>query len=253
LSPQSRTCYRAGVARGFPFLTRRLLQGEFIQRAAARLLGLYLDLALRSTRWTIEGRSHIAPYLGDGAVIVAFWHERLPLMPALWAEARRANPQRRAAVLASRHRDGRFIGSVLGRFGVRVVHGSTGTIKPGSERVRDRGGAAGLRALLTALEDGEAVVITPDGPRGPRRVAAPGAAQLGALSQAPVVPASGQIRHRITLRTWDRMVLPLPFGRGALVCLAPVFVPPNGVSTSLPGIEAALTQAADRADALCQP
>jgi lysophospholipid acyltransferase (LPLAT)-like uncharacterized protein len=230
----------------------RVLRSDLLQRMAAKVLGLYLDLALRSTRWTIEGGGHIAPYLREGAVIVAFWHERLPLMPALWAQARHANPQRRAAVLASRHRDGRFIGNVLDRFGVRVVHGSTGTIKPGTGRLRDRGGAAGLRALLAALEAGDAVVITPDGPRGPRRVAAPGAAQLGALTQAPVVPAAGQIRRRIILRSWDRMVLPLPFGRGALVCLPPVFVPPDGVSACLPAIEAALSAAADRADALCR-
>jgi lysophospholipid acyltransferase (LPLAT)-like uncharacterized protein len=232
-------------------LTKTLFRGSRVQLALARLLGLYLDLALRSTRWTMEGGTNIAPYLAAGPVIVAFWHERLPLMPALWIMAMRANPDRRAAVLASRHRDGRFLGGVMARFGVRLVYGSTGTGKPGRP-VRDRGGAAGLRALLAALEAGDAVVITPDGPRGPRRMAAPGTAQLGAMAQAPVVAASGQTRHRITLSSWDRMVLPLPFGRGALVCMPPIVVPRGQVGVALPQIEAALTAAAERADALCR-
>jgi lysophospholipid acyltransferase (LPLAT)-like uncharacterized protein len=234
---------------------RRLLKSQALQHAAAWLISLYLKFALRSTRWTIEGQAHVAPYIDGGAVIVAFWHERLPVVPALWMRTHTANPHRRVAALASRHRDGRFIGGVLENFGVRVVHGSSGSVKPGANgaRRRDRGGAAGLRALLAALAEGEAVVMTPDGPRGPRRVAAPGVAQLAALAQVPVLPASGQVRHRITLRSWDRMGLPLPFGRGALVCLPPILVPSQDAAAFLPRIERALSEAADRADALCAP
>jgi lysophospholipid acyltransferase (LPLAT)-like uncharacterized protein len=232
-------------------MSSRLLKSQALQNAGARLLGLYLELALRSTRWRFEGQAHLAPFLPGGAVIVAVWHERLPLVPALWVGARRAYPGRPVAALASRHKDGRFLGAVLGRFGVRIVHGSTGHEKR-SGRKRDRGGAAGLRALLAALKDDAAVVITPDGPRGPRRVAAPGVAQLAALAQAPVLAASGQVRWRFTLRSWDRMVVPLPFGRGVLVCEAPITVPPGQAAAFLPRIEAALTSAADRADQLCR-
>jgi lysophospholipid acyltransferase (LPLAT)-like uncharacterized protein len=75
---------------------------------------------------------------------------------------------------------------------------------------------------------------------------------LGALSGAPVLVASGQVRWRITLNSWDRMVLPLPFGRGSLVCLAPIRVAEDAVEPSLAAIAAALSQAADRADELCR-
>jgi len=231
-------------------MSSRLLKSQALQNAGARLLSLYLDLALRSTRWRFEGQAHLAPFLPGGAVIVASWHERLPLVPAMWVDARRVYPDRPVAALASRHRDGRFLGAVLGRFGVRIVHGSTGQPKAGT-RKRDRGGAAGMRALMAALKDGAAVVITPDGPRGPRRVAAPGVAQLAAVAQAPVLAASGQVRWRITLSSWDRMVVPLPFGRGVLVCEAPILVPLGEAAEFLPRIEAALTLAADRADMLC--
>jgi lysophospholipid acyltransferase (LPLAT)-like uncharacterized protein len=228
---------------------RRLLKSRTAQSAGAHLLGVYLDVALRSTRWTMEGQAFLDPYLSGGGVIVASWHERLPLIPALWVRARRRYPQRRVAALASRHRDGRFLGTVLGRFGVTMVHGSSDADPKG--RRRDRGGAAGLRALLTALGEGAAVVITPDGPRGPRRVAAPGVAQLAAMAQVAVLPAAAQLRWRITLRSWDQMVLPLPFGRGVLVCGPPILVPPDGAAAALQVIETALSAAADRADTLC--
>jgi lysophospholipid acyltransferase (LPLAT)-like uncharacterized protein len=231
-------------------MSRRLLKSEAVQMAVAKLLGLYLELALRSTRWRFEGQTHLAPYLAGGAVIVASWHERLPLIPAMWVSARHVNPNRPVAALASRHRDGRLLGEILGRFGVRIVHGSTEQVK-GVARRRDRGGAAGIRALLAALREGAAVVITPDGPRGPRRVAAPGVAQLASLGQAPVLAASGQVRWAITLRSWDRMVLPLPFGRGVLVCEEPILIPPGEAAAYLGRIEAAMNAAADRADSLC--
>ncbi len=229
---------------------RRLLKSRRVQAAGALVLGLYLDLALRSTRWTTEGQGFLEPYLSGGAVIVASWHERLPLIPALWMRARRRYPQRAVAALASRHRDGRFLGTLLERFGVRMVHGST-DIDSKAGRRRDRGGAAGLRALLAALGEGAAVVITPDGPRGPRRVAAPGVALLAAMAQVAVLPASAQLRWRITLKSWDKMVLPLPFGRGVLVCGAPILVPADEAAAFLPRIELALTEALERADALC--
>ena len=163
----------------------------------------------------------------------------------------RHNPNRRVAALASRHRDGQLIAGILARFGVRAIHGSTTRLKPGSTRAKPAGGAAGLRNLIAALANGDAIVITPDGPRGPPRTAAPGTTQLAALTGAPIIAVAGAVRPRITLKSWDRMVLPLPFGRGALVCLPPVTIPPEPPPTALTTLTQALTQAADRAEALC--
>ena len=230
----------------------RLLKSAVGNRAASAALGFYLEWTLRSTRWTIEGADYLAPFLADGAVIVACWHERLPLTPAFWLPARRANPKREIATLASRHQDGRLIASIMRRFGVRAVLGSSSRPRRETGQARDRGGAAGLRALLAALQVGQAVVITPDGPRGPRRVAAPGLGMLASLAQVAVLPVAGQARRRITLRSWDRLVLPIPFGRGALVCLPPIMVAHGQAGASQAGLEAALTEAADRADALCR-
>jgi hypothetical protein len=223
---------------------KRLLRHPPIQAALARLLGLYLAFALRTTRWSLVGREHMAPHAAGAPVIVAFWHERLPMMPMLWLKARRS-PEGRGArnrvhVLVSQHRDGRFIGAVVSRFALNVVLGSS-----------TRGGAKSLRLLLSLLGGGDHIAITPDGPRGPRRIAAAGVAQLAALSGAPILPCAAQTtRHRV-LRTWDRMVVPRPFGRGVVVCLPTIAVARGAWQEALPAIGAALTMAAERADRLC--
>ena len=227
---------------------KRLLRHPRTLALGAQALGAYLRFALRTTRWTLHGRDALGQHMLDGAAIFAFWHERLPLMPALWTMAlreRRGSPRGRMHVLVSRHQDGRLIGSIMQAFGVDVVYGSS------AKRNKDKGGGASLRALIGVLQQGDQIVITPDGPRGPARVAAPGVAQLAALTHAPIIPCAAQIRWRRVLPTWDRMILPLPFGRGVLVCAPPISVPREDWAGSLPQIEAAMTQAAEQADALC--
>jgi hypothetical protein len=131
---------------------------------------------------------------------------------------------------------------MMRRFGVGVVHGSS-----------RRGGAAGARAALPLLARGEHLIMTPDGPRGPRRIAAPGAAQIAALAGVKVLPCAAQVSRRWVLPSWDRMVIPKPFGHGVLVCLPPIAVTRDAVdgAAAVQIIATALTAAADRADALC--
>jgi lysophospholipid acyltransferase (LPLAT)-like uncharacterized protein len=222
---------------------RRLLRTRFAQAVLPRLMGGYLAFALRTTRWTFDGQEHFAPHGKGAAAVFAFWHEFLPLMPALVLIARRLPYYRPIPVhaLVSHHRDGRFIGEVVRRFGVEPVLGST-----------SRGGPAGMRNLLRLLRRGALIGITPDGPRGPRRVAAPGVVQLASTAEVPVLPCAARTRHRIVLGTWDRMPLPLPFGRGVVVCGPPVAIPRDGWQAAMPAVTAALNRAAERADTLCR-
>ena len=230
----------------------RLLRSAPAQAAAAAALGLYVDAALRTTRWSVHGAAHfVAPRAGH-PVLAAFWHERLPLSPAIWGHVRRSGVAGlRMHVLVSRHRDGRFFARLIRRFGVEVVHGSSERARSGGAG-SGKGGAAALRALVEVVAAGGLVAITPDGPRGPARRAAAGVAQLAALTGAPVLPVSAQTTRRLVLRTWDRMVLPLPFGRGVVVCGAPIPVARDGWRETMPAIEAALNTASDEADRLCR-
>jgi lysophospholipid acyltransferase (LPLAT)-like uncharacterized protein len=214
-----------------------------VQEALGSLLASYLALALRTTRWTLEGEEHVAPFAAGRPVIVAFWHERLALMPMLWVLAQGLPQARRsrAHVLVTRHRDGQLLRAFLGRFGLSIVSGSS-----------TRGGASGVRNLLGLLGCRDHVAITPDGPQGPRRVAAPGVAHLAALSGAPVLPCAGQTSRHWVLRSWDQMVVPKPFARGVIVCGPAIAVTREGWQDAMATIGPALTAASELADRLCQ-
>jgi lysophospholipid acyltransferase (LPLAT)-like uncharacterized protein len=225
-------------------MLKSFLRRPGVQAALAGLVGRYLAFALRTTRWTVEGAAHLAPHEAGRPAVAALWHECLPLMPALWLRIRR--PGARVHALASRHNDGRLIGEVMRRFGVEVVHGSS------ARDGRSKGGTASVLQLLDVLAQGSHVVLTPDGPRGPARHAAPGVAQLAALSGVPVLPCAARTTRARRLPTWDGMLLPLPFGRGILVIGEPIQVPREAWEATLPAIEAALTEAALRAEALAK-
>ncbi len=218
---------------------KAILQSAAVQTVLAWLALSYGGYIARSLRWRIDGAEYLRAEAGGAPVIVVFWHETLPAMPALWVHMRRLGMQRPAVGLASRHRDGQLVGRILRGLGIGLVSGST-----------SRGGAAGLRGLLRALQAGQDVILTPDGPRGPRRVAAPGVAQLAAMSGVRVVPCAALTRHAITLtKSWDSMRIPLPFGAGVVVCGKAIIVEraswQDGLADIAAGLDGALARAAD--------
>jgi lysophospholipid acyltransferase (LPLAT)-like uncharacterized protein len=230
-------------------MLRRLIRHPRTQAFLTDLVVLYLAAVFRTMRWTVEGADHVVEALAEAhddgrppAIIFTFWHERLPVMANAWRLVHRDRPAtrgHRVHVLVSRHRDGRLIGDIISRFELAPVHAST-----------SKGGAAGLRNLARLVGHGESVAITPDGPRGPRREAAPGVAQLAALSGRPVLPCAAATSRSVELGTWDRMIMPLPFARGVLIILPAIHVGRHdAVGEALPAIEAAMTAACRQADA----
>ncbi|PWS38406.1 hypothetical protein DFH01_03730 [Falsiroseomonas bella] len=221
---------------------RKLIRHPAVQAGLARILGAYIAFVARTTRWTLLNQDAALAEVASGRpLILAFWHERLPVLPVVRRLAIAQNPaiaRLTPYILVSQHRDGRFIGAAVERFGFRMVYGSS-----------SRGGGQALLEMMRILERGDPVAITPDGPRGPRRRAAPGVAQLAALSGAAVLPLGGATRHHRLLPSWDRMMLPLPFGRGAIACGRLIHVPRDGAEAALPEIAAELDAACAAADA----
>ncbi|MDB5370875.1 MAG: hypothetical protein JWP20_2433 [Roseomonas sp.] len=220
---------------------RSLIRHPATQFMLAGLVGRYLAFCYRTTRWSLVGEANILPYVkASKPLIVAFWHERLPMMPMLWTIVHAKYPETagwQPHVLVSQHRDGRFIGNIVSRFRLVMIHGST-----------SRGGAAAMRALVRVLREGNPVIITPDGPRGPRRQANEGAAQIAGLSRIPVLPTAAATRRHRLLPSWDRMMLPLPFTRGVLVCGPVITVEAADAKAGAALIQQALTDACDLAD-----
>lgn len=225
-------------------MLKRLLRRPAVQAALARLLAAWLGFVHRTTRWQLSLHPETEALLRAGRpFILALWHERLLPLVCQWRRFPDPAHAPRIALhmLISGHRDGRMIAAIAARIGVHSVEGSS-----------SRGGQAGLSRLLGLLAAGTAAVgITPDGPRGPRRVVQPGVAALARLSGRPVVCAGAATRRHRRLRSWDRMMLSLPFGPGALVVGPPLRIGRDeDQQAALAAITAALNAVTDEADRL---
>lgn len=175
---------------------------------APRLAYGYLRLCRLTMRLDYENHEALERVRANsGRYILAFWHSRFAMMPY-------AYPGDRIAVLSSTHADSRLLADVLRRFGFTVAEGSS-----------TRGGAAGLRTMVRLATQGHDLGITPDGPKGPAREAKPGVIAVARLAGLPIVPVSFSARPARRLGSWDRTLLPLPFGRGRYKYGTPIVVP----------------------------
>ncbi len=188
----------------------RPLRNPIIQATLAWLLAQWMRFCFATIRWTHVNRDIVEKIWADGGgVLCAFWHSRLGLSPAAWP-LDRAQP---AKGLASLSADGEFIARAMALQGIPSVRGSSANK---DKAKRSKGGTQALRDGLRQLKVG-ALALTPDGPRGPARQMAEGLPLLAKLSGVPVLFLGLSCRPAIRLNSWDRSLIPLPFGRGAIV------------------------------------
>jgi len=212
-----------------------LLRSRLLTTLAPHLAYAYIRWLGATVRVRYDNREALERARArSGPYVLVFWHARLVLM-------RQAYPDRRMVVLHSRHRDSRLLGQVMQRFGIDQAWGSS-----------TEGGAAGLRDVLRRIRAGADIGIAPDGPRGPRRRVQPGVIALARLSGAPIVPVSYSARPARRLRSWDRTLLPLPFGRAVFLYGDPLVVPHDADRVACERarleLEATLDRLTDEAD-----
>lgn len=150
-----------------------------------------------------------------GPMIFCLWHNRLGLSMTMWERFGRKKIHSSGLVcLISASHDGGVLARTLRYFKVDAVRGSS-----------SRRGAQALLELTSHAERGYSIAITPDGPRGPRYVIQDGIIALGQLSGSPILPVSTSVRGKLTLKSWDRFQIPLPFARCEVRLGMPLLVP----------------------------
>jgi lysophospholipid acyltransferase (LPLAT)-like uncharacterized protein len=181
------------------------------QRLKTRLIAAaaspIISSLCRTITWKVEGLQHYDEAIRSGRPpIMAFWHGRI--LPATWVFRNRG-----IVVMASANFDGQWMARIIERFGYGSVAGST-----------SRSGARALLELKREIERGHPVAFALDGPRGPARVAQPGAVWLAGATGSPILAFHMEASRSWTMRSWDRTQVPKPFSAVSLVVGEPLFV-----------------------------
>jgi lysophospholipid acyltransferase (LPLAT)-like uncharacterized protein len=131
---------------------------------AAVIRALYWTLRVRHVR--VENLERTPQY------IIAFWHAHLLMM----VKCRFRTP---ISVLISQSKDGELIARTMAHFEVDSARGSS-----------SRGGSAAMREMIRLARTGSNLVFTPDGPRGPARVATDGVVYAAQMTGLPIIPVA---------------------------------------------------------------
>lgn len=225
------------------------MRSDGVQVVLGWLLGTYMWLVLRTVRWRHENVACVEPVLaGPSGAIALFWHGRIPLGLAPTPQWSR----KRTKCLISPSADGEFIARALAMSGFGAIRASSA--KPG-DAAKARAAIGAVREAVAFVSGGGALVISPDGPRGPNERIAPGALQIARRSGQPVY-LMGIAAHPAwqSHKSWDRVMFPAPFGRGAVVWEGPLHVPADADDTRVAALiedwSARLSAATRRAEAM---
>jgi lysophospholipid acyltransferase (LPLAT)-like uncharacterized protein len=225
-------------------LLRNTLRSGWFQHAVGFLAAEYLRLVWLTNKFTYEPPDVYARVEPRMPAIFAFWHGQHFMTPFV-----RIKDSYRAKVLISRHRDGEYNAIAAVRLGIGTIRGS-GDHGAAFHR---KGGVGAFKEMVRALQDNYNVAVTADVPKR-SRVAGLGIIMLARESGRPIMPFAMVTSRFIRLKNWDRTTINLPFGRGALVGIKEINVPPDADAAMMEelrlDLEATLNEATRRAYAM---
>ena len=186
-------------------------KSPFLVKVAGYACGTCLKIVFRTLRKDVRLAPNVRPFNNQGPerFIFSAWHDSAVL-------AAFGGKHERTVALTSRHRDGTFVESIVGSVGVNSVRGSSA-----------RGGQRAARELLKIAQDHD-IVITPDGPRGPRRVMSKGIVYLASRTGNAMVPTAYACEKAWEIPgSWTTQTIPKPFSSAVFLAGDAIFVPPD--------------------------
>src|SRR5881628_1857161 len=186
----------------------RASRAKRVEANVIAALGYRLIALLGSTlRWRTEGLEHFDTIAAGGRQpIMAFWHGRI--LPATYFFRRRG-----IVVITSENFDGEWIAGIIEPFGYGTARGST-----------SRGAVKALVRLKRDMAAGKPAAFTLDGPRGPAKIAQPGAVWLAKATGNPILPFHIEADRYWTANSWDRTQIPKPYATAAIAIGEPLTV-----------------------------
>lgn len=179
---------------------KRFFSHYFIPRVLAYCGKALLKLLTFTCRIEIEGIDEFQTHASKGNCIIMLWHNRLVLVAAVFINHA---PQFTYTAFISQSRDG----EPLALFTSSFKNGRT-------IRVRHNAKHEALKEMIDRLKNShEVLIVTPDGPRGPRYQVKPGIALAAKETSAKIFPFSWSADRFWQLKSWDKMILPKPFAK----------------------------------------
>ena len=160
------------------------------------IIPIALKLLYASLRISVTPRQIQLP---DHGAIITFWHGN---MITGWLLAKTLFPKKQTVAVVSMSEDGNILAKTLEQLGFSLIRGSS-----------SKGGDEVKFAMQQALQNGNIVVLTPDGPRGPANQFKFGTLRLASENRYPLIFADISHTNPWKLKSWDQFEIPKPFSK----------------------------------------
>jgi len=172
---------------------------QFFRQVGVVVIPPLVYVLMRLIWWSSRKKFHYITPIDDSQHVCVCWHGELLMSPQAY---RKIHPKHPASAIISSHFDGSLIAGTLQLLRIRPLRGST---KKGARQV--------LLQAFKSIKEGEEVLITPDGPRGPRHSMSDGAIGIALKSKLPIFVMNYQASSYWQVNSWDCFVIPKPFGQ----------------------------------------
>jgi len=173
----------------------------------------FLSRGILSTcKLSIENGEYFKERALEGKnMIFCSWHSRLIVLPYYYYNLYNFT---NLSMMVSRSKDGEVMRGILEKYKIETIRGSS-----------SRGGSSAVKTMIRIARSGRDTAISLDGSKGPRYKVQPGALLLAQLTGLPLIPLTFDTTRKKVLNTWDKMIIPLPFGHIHAKFADPIFVP----------------------------
>lgn len=156
-------------------------------------------ILMRITWYTTFKKFHFITSIGEDQHVCVCWHGELFMSPQAYRYIHKKHP---ASAIVSQHFDGEIVARTLNWFNIKPLRGSS---RKGAQKV--------LLQAFRSVKNGEEVLISPDGPKGPRHTVSDGAIGLALKSKLPMLVINFTAQRFWQFSSWDKFVIPKPFSK----------------------------------------
>ncbi len=179
-----------------------------IKIAITSFFGQWLfQLLFKLNKIEVKGEENLINLINSGRpIMVCVWHGRL-VFPSWYLRLKTTNVH----AIASRHTDAEIMARILRRWGYGLIRGST-----------RKGGKAVVQKMADVFKNAGIIAVTNDGPKGPPRIAKAGSTGLALQYNVQIVTITGSATKFWQMKSWDRSMLPKPFGTIHIIVSPPL-------------------------------
>ncbi len=187
---------------------KRISKNRFGQKFLGFFVFIISNFTFKSISWKLLKNQNCYYFKKKESIIFCTWHNRLYCGPYLL-------PTDKLVInaLQSSHSDGMMTDILFRLINMKIIYGSS-----------KKKGASAFIKMIRAIENGESLAITPDGPKGPKEIVKDGIIKLAQTTGAPIVPLFWKVKNHKILNSWDNFIIPFPFSKGVYIFGEPIHV-----------------------------